>query len=333
MTNDRASVAVGIVNWNNGSTIIKTIDSVLNQTYKPIEVWVADNCSEDNSLRDLKKYTQVNIIRNKKNKGFAAAQNQIIRKVSTEYYMPLNPDCILSYDYIEKMVDVLCSDKRLGWVSGKLLYAYNNITVKNEKYTPKTNIIYTTGHVIYHSRTIINRGSGENDRGQYDADLIIFGSNGAAPVYKREMLEDLKIGKEYFDEIFFVYGEDEDIDWRANLAGWRCQYVPVAIGYHLGESCGGGKVPWILANILKSRYLIILKNDTLTNIVKDWKEILRLEIKYMIKYWLPHPLLANRVFWEILRNLPETKKKRKLIKNKFQINRDVIYNLFTEKFK
>lgn len=200
-------IAVGIVNWNNGATIMSTIKSVLNQNYQPVDIWVADNHSDDGSLDKIEQISQINIIRNKMNIGFAAAQNQTINSVSSEFYMPLNPDCILNSNYIRKMIGVLSPESSLGWVSGKLLYADPEKHFgrhADEDYEGKTNVIYTTGHILYHSRRIVNRGAGEIDRRQYDCSLNIFGANGAAPVYKRKMLEDIRMGREYFDELFFV---------------------------------------------------------------------------------------------------------------------------------
>jgi GT2 family glycosyltransferase len=47
------------------------------------------------------------------------------------------------------------------------------------------------------------------------------------------MLEDVKVGDDYFDESFFMYADDTDLGWRAALRGWRCIYAPDALAYHL----------------------------------------------------------------------------------------------------
>jgi len=324
-------IAVGIVNWNSGATIIGALESVLNQSYQPVDIWVADNHSEDGSLEKVQQISRVNIIRNKMNIGFAAAQNQIINSVSAEFYMPLNPDCILNSNYIKEMIAVLSSKSSLGWVSGKLLYADPEKhfgRYAGEDYQGKTNVIYTTGHILYHSRRIVNRGAGEIDIGQYDHNLNIFGANGAAPVYKREMLEDIRMGKEYFDELFFVYGEDEDLDWRARRAGWYCRYVPSAQGYHLGEASGGSDVPFIMLEIYKNRYLMRIKNEYWMNILRDWKAVLMAESKELRTLWVLHPRLTLCLIIKIFRAFPKILHKRCILKQTARISPKDFYQLF-----
>jgi GT2 family glycosyltransferase len=43
-----------------------------------------------------------------------------------------------------------------------------------------------------------------------------------------------------FDEDFFMYCEDVDLNWRAQLAGYRCLYIPQAVVYHRLSATGGG---------------------------------------------------------------------------------------------
>ncbi len=99
-------------------------------------------------------------------------------------------------------------------------------------------ILDSTGHLVFASRRAIDRGERELDRGQYDALTNLFGVCGAAPVYRRKMLEDVRLSDEYFDEDFFAYFEDFDISWRAKLKGWNFGFVPGAIGYHYRGASG-----------------------------------------------------------------------------------------------
>ncbi len=76
------------------------------------------------------------------------------------------------------------------------------------------------------------RGFEEEDQGRYDQTEEVFGVDGAAPLYRRSMLEDIKVHDQYFDETFHSHKEDVDLAWRAKILGWRCIYTPNAIGYH-----------------------------------------------------------------------------------------------------
>ncbi len=66
-----------------------------------------------------------------------------------------------------------------------------------------------------------------------------------------------------FDETFFAYFEDVDLDWRANLAGWRAYYEPDCRAYHRGHGSGGRSNLSIRLRAEKNRYLMLAKNDTL----------------------------------------------------------------------
>ena len=89
-------------------------------------------------------------------------------------------------------------------------------------------MIDSTGIVMLPSIRHLDRGAGELDRGQYDRDEDVFGASGAAALYRRSMLDDVRVDGEWFDEDFFAYREDADLAWRAQWRGWRCRYVAAA---------------------------------------------------------------------------------------------------------
>ncbi len=79
------------------------------------------------------------------------------------------------------------------------------------------------------------RGHGERDVGQYDQPGEIFGACGGAALYRRAALDAVGV----FDEDFEAYFEDVDWSLRAQLAGWRCRYVPSAVMFHMGSATLG----------------------------------------------------------------------------------------------
>jgi GT2 family glycosyltransferase len=81
-----------------------------------------------------------------------------------------------------------------------------------------------------------NRGVWEVDRGQYDADIVIFGGCGGGVAYRREAWE--QAGG--FDERLFMYLEDVDLAWRLQLLGWQAVFAPKARLYHHLSATGGG---------------------------------------------------------------------------------------------
>ena len=148
---------------------------------------------------------------------------------------------------------------------------------------------------------------------------------------RREMLEDIKLFGEYFDESFYLYKEELDLCWRARLRGWRVMYNPEAVAYHLrgwGRSTKREKIPaFIRRHSYKNRYLMILKDDHAINILKDLPFILWHEIKalaYMI-FREPHLFLA----WpRIFRLLPFTLRKRREIMKRAVVGPEEIRKWF-----
>lgn len=163
------------------------------------------------------------LVRSHRNLGYAGAANRAIRESSGAYVLLLNPDVTLAPTFVERLPEVAERDPGIGSLTGKLL---------RRPAGPGECRIDSTGHVLYRSRWAADRGTGEPDRGQYDAPGEVFGVSDAAALYRRAMLEDVRVGAEYFPESFFAYLEDVDLDWRARLRGWRAYCVPGAVAHY-----------------------------------------------------------------------------------------------------
>jgi GT2 family glycosyltransferase len=256
---DLLSVAIQIVNWNGGNYLEQCLDSVYAQDYRgPIEVTVIDNASSDNSLAVLPgKFPQVKIIRNPENLGFCRAHNQGIRSSKSDLVMVLNFDIVLQPDFLRRMVEAIKLDRQIGMISGKLFKLLEGRPSK---------ILDTTG-IRMRQYFSMPRGELENDHEQYDGMECrkIFGPCGAAPLYRREMLEDIRFKDEYFDEDFVNYVEDVDLAWRARLRGWDAVYVPEAVAYHERGATRKSNVQeqkGYLVRGYRNRYLSMYKNMT-----------------------------------------------------------------------
>jgi GT2 family glycosyltransferase len=78
----------------------------------------------------------------------------------------------------------------------------------------------------------------QKDVGQFDDDEYIWGGCGGAVAYRRAMLDDIGL----LDEDLFMYCEDVDLNWRAQLAGYKCVFAPGAVVYHHLSATGGGEI-------------------------------------------------------------------------------------------
>ncbi|MBW2154217.1 MAG: glycosyltransferase family 2 protein [Deltaproteobacteria bacterium] len=298
-------IDVVVLNYNGRQYIEKCLESLLSQTADGIEILVLDNGSTDDSLNfTRKKFPGVKVEEIGRNLGFSRGHNLGISMTDGEFYSTLNTDVELEPDFYEKLREALLEDSDCGAVTGKL-YQLN-------KYAREDKILYTTGHLLQRDYTTVNRGINEYDRGQYETRGEVFGVNGAAPLYRRKMLEDIRTGKKYLDSSLFMYGADLDVDWRMRTMGWKCAYCPEAVGYHHGGRDANFKVFKIRLQAYVQRYLILTKylnaEDVIDNIYPLMRsEFLRLlfmvrhdkkvlaTLPFCLLYYLPHGLIERRL--------------------------------------
>lgn len=312
-------VSINIVAYNEEKNIAKSLFSALQQSHSLLEVFLIDNASKDRTIEFAEALYEKSgsripftIVRNEKNFGFGGGHNVGFRKSRGEFILCLNADCELDKDYVQYALEAFGRDPKIGSVQGKLI-------------NRKTGNIDTTGLLIYKNRRAVNRGQGEKDNGQYERLEEIWGADGAAPVYRREALEDVKIGDEYFDEDFFCYKEDVDLAWRMRLLSWRAFYQPKAIGYHdrsAGEGTTRNPLEMIRARRNISEFakfhsfanqrLMQIKNEVPSSFLKSFLSIF---LKEALSW--PYVLICERYGWKsavaFFRLAPRMLKKRSSI--------------------
>ncbi|MFA9398538.1 MAG: glycosyltransferase family 2 protein [Clostridiaceae bacterium] len=320
-------VSIVIINWNGKKFIKKCVNSLLTQSYENIEIWFIDNNSSDDSFayfNDNFKGSNVTSIRNKNNLGYSGGANQGIGLAKGEYVVIMNPDVVLENDYIEKIVEYANNDNSVGAITGKLL-KYDTDKGIN------TNFIDSTGIVLFRNGRAIDRGQNEEDVNQYNQIERVFGVCGAVAFYKKEALEKIKLGKEYFDKDFFAYKEDIDLSWRLNLYGYKCMYLPEAIGYHargLGGSNGSIKAyienrkkqsEYLRGISFRNHYLMIIKNKTSVSRSFNKYDIYKRFISFMC-YSLIYERFNFKYLLQMIKLIPKMKKKNKIISNKSNVD-------------
>lgn len=248
----RSKVAVTILTYNSAEHVTACIDSVLAQTVKGIDLVIVDNASDDDTVKRVtRKHPKVPVVRQTGNLGFACAHNEAIRRASAEYYLALNPDCWLAPDYVERLVSALARCAEAGYAVGKIRLA-------SPSEPPR---IYSAGHCEREDGMVLNRGYDQIDRTQYDREECVWGANGSAALCSMEMLECVRTPcGQYFDELFFLYGVDVDLDYRAHRAGYKCLYVPDALATHAGAASGGVSSGKLRRRYFRDMNLVHLKN-------------------------------------------------------------------------
>ncbi len=300
-------LTISLVTWNSKNDLPLCLASIQAQTFRAFEIVIVDNASQDGTLEHIQKAPHIRVIRNDRNTGYCKAHNQAINASITPYVLCLNPDVTLSPRFLEILISKIEGDTTLGSASGKLLRP--NTSLKNGQYSVRIDVASLQ---IFRSRKVINRGEGEADKKQYDAEEFVFGFSGSAVLLRRAALEQIKFGQEYFDEDFFAYKEDVDLAWRLQLAGWKALYVPSAIAFHSRRirSLQPRKDRKLINRLsYRNQLLMIAKNELPSNFLRDLPFIIWYELrKFLYVFLLEQTTFLG--FLQFLFLLPKMMKKR-----------------------
>jgi len=323
---DKEVVSVTLVTYNSGRFIKRCLESVLEQKYPNVEVVIIDNASTDGTVDILEHFQdRCRIYYNTDNLGFAAAQNQAIALSNGDWILTLNPDVLLMPNFIQALVDAAHIDPKVGTVCGKLLSIRATFDLPDEQLVDSTGIYFTP--TLRH----LDRGSQEVDRGHYVNFEYVFGATAAAALYSRQMIDDISVAGEFFDSDFFVYREDADVAWRAQLMGWRCIYTPSARGYHVRNVLPGNRralPPEINMHSVKNRFLMRIKNMTPDLYRRNWLSITARDV-VVVGACLLHEHSSLKAFVYVLRNWRHFRAKREQIMRRKRAKDDYIASWFS----
>ena len=322
---ERNTVSVTVVTHNSEPFIARCLDSVLAQNWGPLEIIVVDNASQDRTASILADYKQhLQIIYNRENRGFSAAQNQAICKASGEWILTLNPDVVLDSNFVSHLVQAGNRNRDIGTVCGKLLSVSPNFETSPERRLDSAGIYFTPTFRHF------DRGMNLPDGDEYNGAAFVFGATAAAALYRNRMIQDISVAGEFFDEDFFLYREDADVSWRAQLQGWQCLYLPEAVGYHVRRVFPGRRqeIPEeINRHCVKNRFLMRIKNATLRLYLRNFLPATARDIGI-----LAYCLLAERkslgAFSFVLRNWRRTLLKRRIIQQRRRVSDAYLQNWF-----
>jgi GT2 family glycosyltransferase len=212
------------------------LESLKKQTFFDHRILAFDNSgSKDNENKVFidSNYPDIEILRADGNIGFARSFNILINKsvlAGSRFFLALNPDTILEPDFVDKALNAIEQDEKIGAIAPKILkWDFNE--------NKKTNIIDSTGIFITKEHRFSDLNQGETDDGmKFQNKKEVFGFTGAAVLFRISALEDIayknKNDPEFFDELMFMYKEDADLSYRLRLAGWKIFYEPTAVIYH-----------------------------------------------------------------------------------------------------
>jgi GT2 family glycosyltransferase len=318
-------VSVTIVTYDSGRFIKRCLETVLAQNYLNKEVIVIDNASTDGTVDILEQFEdRCQIVYNEENVGFAAAQNQAINMSSGAWVLTLNPDVLLLGGFIQALVEAGHIHPKIGSVCGKLLTIRPTFDIPERPLVDSTGIYFTP--MLRH----LDRGSQQVDNGHFRRYEYVFGASAAAALYRRTMIDDVSMDGDFFDSDFFVYREDADVAWRAQLLGWRCIYTPHARGYHVRKALPGNRralPPLINMHSVKNRFLMRIKNMSGNLYRKNFFSILARDV-VVVGCCLLREQTSLKAFWFLARNWNSVWRKREEIMKRRRVNDEYMASWF-----
>lgn len=316
-------VSIIIVTWNAERFIQDCLNTIKNQSYNRYEIIIVDNGSTDKTIELAEEFknsfkSNLKIIKNNTNTGFCRANNIGLEQAIGEYVLFLNPDTRLDVNYLRNAFDGFKSDE-IGAVSGRIL-----------RFDEQT--IDSTGQSLAKNRRPVERGYNQLQKEEFLAPGFCFSVCGAAAFYRRLVVDELKISGQFFDEDYFAFYEDLDTGWRMNLYGYKCYYEPNAVLYHHRGGSNAqrkgflkkyqitGRNSRIQIDIIKNRWLTILKNDNILNYLLDSPFIIIQEIKTFLYLFFLRPWLLPKVYYKYFRLIGSAFRKRRIINSKRKIS-------------
>ncbi|HSU27013.1 MAG TPA: glycosyltransferase, partial [Chitinophagaceae bacterium] len=244
---DSLLLSVVIVNYNVKLFLEQCLCSVqkaIRNLPGEAEIIVIDNHSVDNSVGYLQeRFTGVRVISNETNFGFAKACNQGAAYASGKYVLFLNPDTIIPEDCFQRCIRFLESHPEAGALGIKMLDGSGKFLKESKRSFPSpiTSLykLFGLSRVFPRSRIFSKYHLGNLDENSNHEVAVLAG---AFMMVKKEVLD--KTGG--FDEIFFMYGEDVDLSYRIQKAGYRNYYFAESRIIHFkGESTRKGSLNYV----------------------------------------------------------------------------------------
>ena len=208
------------------------------------EVIVVDNNSTDDSVAYLQsRYSWVKFIENRVNKGFARANNQALPFAAGKYILFLNPDTLLREDCLQQCLQFFENNKDAGALGVRMIDGSGCFLRESKRAfpSPLTSLFKLSGlSSLFPKSKIFSRYHLGHlpENGNHQVDVLA----GAFMMTRQQVITEVGC----FDETFFMYGEDVDLSYRIQQAGWKNYYFSGTCIIHFkGESTKKGSLNYV----------------------------------------------------------------------------------------
>ena len=316
----KPKVSVIIVNYNGNGLLRNCLQALERQSLENFEAVIVDNASSDSSLYEIKEFvkgtsltSRVKLIPVGRNLGFAGGNIEGLKYAEGEYIALLNNDTEPDEKWLEELVKAMDTDPEIGICASKMI-------------VHGSDIIDSAGNVF--STALKGFGAGEEQKSfLYNERRYVFGACGGAALYRRKMIEEIG----FFDEDFFLIHEDIDLNFRAQLHGWKVLYVPEAIVYHRVRSSIGHMSDMAVYYTLRNSEFVRMKNIPLSIFIRCFPEFIIWTLTEFTYFVIKHKRL--RLYFKAKSDaiimLPRMLKKRAMIMKNRKVSYKYLLNIMT----
>jgi len=308
------TVSVVIPSYNGVGYLADCLNSLNDQLRKPDEIILVDDGSTDDTPSFIQgSYPEVQLVRLETNRGFAAAVNEGIRCCKGTYIALLNNDACAEPQWLSELIRILEQNPDVGSCSSKMLYA------------DRPNIINSIGIGFNQNGTAFDVGCGQKDGEAFERSRAIFGACAGAALYRRKVFDDVGL----FDEDYFMWYEDADLSFRAQLAGYKCLYVPGAVVHHVGGGTASSNDRLHIHYCSRNQILMMAKNlpDALRS--RYFRRLAAICLRHSFKTLLKGQTAVTSGYLAALRDLRRFLKKHNAITYDTMVSADDILRLMS----
>lgn len=243
---EKIDLSIIIVNFNTHKFLIEAIKSIFSG-YFPLtrlEIIIIDNNSSMLSVDAIRKFigtlkfTNIKLIRNSVNLGFAKANNQGIKVTSGKYILFLNPDTIVSKNSLVRIVNFMGKNEKVGISTCRVLLPNGILDDSCHRGfpTPWNAFCHFSNLATLFPSSLFFNGY---HLGYRNLDKIheIDSCAGSFMLVKKEAGQDI----DWFDEDYFWYGEDLDFCYRMKKKAWKVMFIPDESIIHMKGVASGIK--------------------------------------------------------------------------------------------
>ncbi|HPA25321.1 MAG TPA: glycosyltransferase family 2 protein [bacterium] len=232
-------LSIVILNYKTKNLVRECLTNILALNLKLThEIIVVDNNSQDGLEKMIsEEFSEVKFFQTGENKGCGAGNNWGVKKAWGEYVLIINPDVVVLSNSIEKLVNFLDNNQKVGLIAPKLLYPNREDQPSRYRF-PKFYMpvfIRTELGLLKKGKEKIGNYFMEDVKN--NTPQAVDWVRGASFLMRRDLWQKIN----GFDERYFIYLEDTDLCRRVWLAGFEVWYLPEAemIHYYFHESGSG----------------------------------------------------------------------------------------------